>query len=152
MPIHLKNTQRRIPINRRQIKSDIAKILNILDYSDFDIGIWITTNRTIHYYNKHYRGIDKPTDILSFPFYPNLKAGERIRPQSEDDKNLGDLIISAEYVNKQAHDLNTTFNQRMRILLVHGICHLLGYDHIKDEDYKVMHRKELFLLKKINAR
>ncbi len=149
--ITIKNTQRKIAINIKQLKSDIHNILIILGYDDFDIGIWLTTNKTIQKYNKQYRSKDKPTDILSFPYHASLKAGEQIKPKTEEDKNLGDLIISLEYVKKDAQRLDTTFEHRMRVLLVHGICHLLGYDHIKDEDYKKMHRKELFLLKKLQT-
>ncbi|MGE0206334.1 MAG: rRNA maturation RNase YbeY [Candidatus Babeliales bacterium] len=149
--ITIKNTQRSISLDLKKLKDDAQTILHALDYSDFDLGIWLTTNKTIHHYNKEYRHKDKPTDILSFPFYPELKAGERIHASAADEKNLGDLIISLEYVQKAAKELGVPFYKRMQVLLVHGICHLLGYDHIKDEDYKVMHKKELFLLKKLNT-
>jgi probable rRNA maturation factor len=147
--ILIKNSQRKIKFDVHQFNAAAQKILNLLNYADYDLGIWLTTNKTIHYYNKTYRHKDRPTDILSFAYHPKLKAGQRIRPQSEEDKNLGDLIISLEYVQKAASALGITFEQRMRMLLVHGICHLLGYDHIKDEDYKIMHRKELTLLRQL---
>ena len=147
--INLKNTQRTIKINLTQIKNDAQKILDILDYPDFDLGIWLTTNATIRKYNKQFRAKDKPTDILSFPYHPDLKAGNRIKPRTEDDKNLGDLIISPAYIQKDAPRFAVTAEQRLRTLLVHGICHLLGYDHIKDVDYKAMHKKEAEILKKL---
>ena len=147
--ITIKNSQRKIKINLDQLRTDAQKVLHILNYEDFDLGIWITTNKTIHFYNREYRHKDKPTDILSFGYHPQLKAGQRIKVKTDEDKNLGDLIISAEYVQKAAQELGVSLDERMRVLLVHGICHLLGYDHEKDEDYKVMHRKEQFLLKKL---
>lgn len=147
--IVLRNTQRTIFVDTKKLRRDAQTVLDALDYHDFDLGIWLTTNKTIHRYNKTYRKKDKPTDILSFPYHPQLKAGERIQVKTEDDKDLGDLIISLEYVQRDVKKLNTTFEKRMQILLVHGICHLLGYDHIKDADYKIMHRKELALLKKL---
>lgn len=147
--ILIKNSQRTITLDTNRLKKDAQIILDALKYSDFDLGIWLTTNKTIHKYNRDYRHKDKPTDILSFPFYPDLKAGERITALTDEDKNLGDLIISLEYVQADAKKLGVTFEQRMKRLLVHGICHLLGYDHIKDEDYKVMYRKEMALLKKL---
>jgi probable rRNA maturation factor len=118
-----------------------------LHYEDYDLGIWLTTNKTIRYYNKTYRHKDKATDILSFSYHPSLQAGERIKPKNEEDKNLGDLIISVEYVARVAREMKVDLYKRMQLLLVHGICHLLGYDHERDEDYKIMHRKELALLK-----
>ena len=127
--ISIKNTQRKISIDVNRLKADAQTILDALDYSDFDLGIWLTTNATIRKYNKEYRHKDKATDVLSFPYHTALKAGQRIKVKEDDDKNLGDLILAPEY------------------LLVHGICHLLGYDHIEDKDYKIMHKKEMELLK-----
>ncbi|MCX5922753.1 MAG: rRNA maturation RNase YbeY [Candidatus Dependentiae bacterium] len=147
--IALKNSVRKIKINEKKLIAQAEKILYILKYTDFDLGILLTTNKTIRTYNKQYRGKDKPTDILSFSYHPDLKAGQRIKPKTEEDKNLGDLIISLEYVQKDAQKWEQTFEQRMQILLVHGICHLLGYDHEKDEEYEVMHKKEQEILKQL---
>lgn len=147
--IKVKNTQRAVTINTEQLKKDAQTLLDALGYEDFDLGIWLTTNKTIRQYNKQYRGKDKATDVLSFAFHDTLKAGQRIKPQSDDEKNLGDLIISPEYMRDDLPRWQDTFEGHMRRLLVHGICHLLGYDHIEDEDYKVMRRKETALLKKL---
>ncbi|MGC2310812.1 MAG: rRNA maturation RNase YbeY [Candidatus Babeliaceae bacterium] len=147
--ITLKNRQRKIKIDTARIIKEVQHILEILKYADFDIGIWITTNKTIRFYNKTYRHKDKPTDVLSFPYYPELKAGERIKPHCDDDKNLGDLILSAEYIVQEAKKHKVTFEARLCLLLVHGICHLLGYDHIQDADFRRMRTKEAFILKKL---
>lgn len=145
--ITIKNQVNKIKVSEKKLKTDAQKILDILKYSDFDLGILLTTNKTIQRYNKTFRHKDKPTDILSFSYHADLKAGEKIKPKTDEDKNLGDLIISLEYVENDAKKWEQTFAQRMRILLVHGICHLLGYDHEKDEDYKVMHKQEQKILK-----
>jgi len=147
--ITLLNNQK-IPVNKEQLKKDAQRILAYLDYPDFDLGIMLADNTTIHEYNKKYRNKDKPTDILSFPFHDKLKAGERIIAQTDAEKNLGDIIISPEYVQEDLPRWNQSFDKRMRTLLVHGICHLLGYDHIKDEDYEVMQKKEEELLKQLS--
>ena len=147
--INIKNREFKTKVKTDQLKKDAQCILNLLDYSDFDLGVLLATNKTMQEYNKKYRNKDKPTDILSFPNYPNLKPGERLQPQTTEDKNLGDIIIAPDYVRDDAPNWKQTFEQRMRILLVHGICHLLGYDHIKDEDYKIMKAQEEFLLQKL---
>lgn len=147
--IIIRNTQRKIKVNREQLKKDAAIILKTLGYSDFDLGILLLTNKAMHEYNRVYRDQDKPTDILSFPYHPFLKAGERIEPETEEDKSLGDLIIAPHYMMDDLPRWEQSFDERMRVLLVHGICHLLGYDHIEDEDYKIMHAQETFLLKKL---
>jgi probable rRNA maturation factor len=144
--ILIKNTQKKIPIDSAQLTHDAQKILDFLQYADFDLGILITTNATIRHYNRDYRHKDNPTDILSFSYHPNLKAGQRIHPKTPDDKNLGDLIISAERVLHDAQELGVSFQDRLRILLIHGICHLLGYDHELDADYEIMKKEEKRIL------
>lgn len=147
--ITIHNRQRKIPINVEKLQADAQKLLQLLGYPDFDLGILITTNTSIQGYNATYRMQDKPTDILSFPFHTELQPGQKIKPASDDEKNLGDIIISAEYVFKNKKELPGNFDERMQMLLVHGVCHLLGYDHITDEQYALMHRKEMALLKKL---
>ena len=140
--ITIKNTQRTTPINVDQLKKNIQKLLKITGYEDFDIGLWITTDKTIRTYNKKYRHKDKATTILSFPYHDTIKAGERIHPQTEDDKNLGDIIISAQSVMKNAPLWNQTFEQRLQGLIVHGFCHLLGYTHASEAEETEMIKKE----------
>jgi probable rRNA maturation factor len=149
--ILVRNTQRTVPVNKEFIERDAQRILDVLRYADYDLGIWVTTNKTIRFYNREYRHKDKATDILSFPYHPELKAGTRIKPKNLEDKNLGDLIISAPYVVKEAEKYNVSFEERLRVLLVHGICHLLGYDHIEDDDYRRMRAKESYVLKQLRA-
>lgn len=149
--INIKNNVRTIKINEKKLIADAQKILDHLKYSNFDLGILLTTNKTIHRYNKEFRHKDKPTDILSFAYHSELKAGQRIKAKSDEDKNLGDLIISLEYVKKDAQRYEQTFERRMEILLVHGVCHLLGHDHEKDEEYVVMDAQEQKLLKLLHS-
>lgn len=144
--ITLYNNQKAATVNTVALKKDAKRILETLAYKDFDLAIVLVDNKTIHNYNLTYRGKDKPTDILSFAYHPELKAGERITPREDDDKNLGDLIISPEYVLAQLPELETTLDERMRVLLVHGICHLLAYDHELDADYEIMKAEEDRLL------
>ena len=141
----------KIPANKEQLKKDAQIILDYLKYPNFDLGIMLADNATMHEYNKKYRDKDKPTDILSFPFHETLKVGERIIAQTDEQKNLGDVIICPEYIQSDLPRWEQSFEERMRTLLVHGICHLLGYDHIKDEDYEVMRKKEEELLRLIQS-
>lgn len=148
--ILIKNTQRKFKIDQKDIASKLQKMLDALNYSDFDLSLWFTTNKTIQFYNKNYRKKDKPTDILSFPYHDYLKAGDRIKAKSEEEKNLGDLIISLEYLDKDAPNWNQTFLERLDILLAHGIAHLLNYDHQSEEEYEQMQKVEKKLLKSIS--
>ena len=149
--ITVKTTQRKIKVNLEKLKKEARTVLGLLNYHDFTLNIFLTTNKTIRAYNKKYRNLDKPTDILSFPVYPDLKPGERIIPEVEDNKNLGDIIISLEYVQENAKKLKTTLDDRLQVLLVHGICHLIGYDHETEEKYKQMQKKESWLLQHLKS-
>ncbi len=143
--ISIENAQTEIAIDIKQLEHDAQRILDELGYTDFDLGILLATDEQIHKYNKEHRDKDKPTDVLSYPFH-HIAAGERIETDDVDEKNLGDLIIAPAYVKKDAPNWDHTFEQRMRVLLVHGICHLLGYDHIEDSDYIIMKKEEDRLL------
>ncbi len=139
--INLINRQRKIPLDERWLTALVTEVLTILEYKEFDIGILITTNKTIQHYNETYRHKKGPTDILSFAYYPNHLPGTRIEAQ-DDEKNLGDLILSPEYIVQSALALGVTFEHRLMILVIHSICHLLGYDHETDQQYLVMQALE----------
>jgi len=148
--ITIKNTQRTFKIDHKAVEKTAQQILNELNYSDFDLGIWFTTNKTIRYYNKTYRNKDKATDILSFPYHPHLEPGQRIKVQEEDDKNVGDIIISLEFVHGVLPLYETSLDERIKVLLVHGICHLLGYSHYDPANDEKMITIEKKIAKKLN--
>ncbi len=142
----IKNEQSAVEVDTKHLEKDAQKLLELLDYADFDLGIMLATDEHIQEMNKKFRDKDKATDILSFPMFPNLKAGERIEVATEEEKNLGDIVIAPKHVYTTLDQWGQTFDERIHVLLVHGICHLLGYDHIKDEDYEIMKKEEEFLL------
>jgi rRNA maturation RNase YbeY len=143
--ILIKNEQT-FPVDIKTLEQHTKIVLDELDYTNFDINIVLVTPEVMQKYNNDFRNKDRVTDILSFPFHL-IAAGDRIEPENEDDKNLGDIIICPQYVYDDLDRWQMSFDCRMDVLLVHGICHLLGYDHIQDEDYEVMKKKEASLLK-----
>ena len=146
--ITIKNTQHKISINTQRLRMQAAAMLAVLGYADFDLGIWLTTNKTIRRYNKTFRGKDKPTDILSFPYHTTLKTRQKITVRQPEDKNLGDLIISLEYTQQDAAATwHCSLDERLSALLAHGIAHLLGYDHQTDAEFKQMQLIEKKLLR-----
>lgn len=147
--ITINSRLKKINFDIENYKLQAQKALEALGYGDFDLGIMLTTNATIKKYNAQYRNKDKATDVLSFPFH-YIKAGTKIKPLSDDDKNIGDMIISIEYVQNAAKKLGCTFEQRMNRMLIHSLCHLLGYDHIQDDEFAIMIKKEKSLAQAIN--
>ena len=145
--ISINNRQRKYKINLKELEKNALKILTFLGYKDFDLGILITTNATIRKYNRDYRNKDKATDVISFPFHYNLKPGEKIKAISKEEKNIGDIIISPEFIDNDAKKAGISFKSRLEHILVHGICHLLGYDHYTEESDKIMKAQEDKLIK-----
>lgn len=107
------------------------------------VTITFTTPEEIKKINKKYRNIDKSTDVLSFPMFEKSELDKKIKNKDflyEDI--LGDIIISIEKVKEQAEEYGHSFERELSYMLVHGFYHLMGYDHIEEEDKKVMRPKE----------
>lgn len=147
--ITIKNTLRAEKLDIKKIEVTAQSILTELGYADFDLGIWLTTSATIRKYNRDFRNKDKATDILSFPYHYGLKAGEKITVHTEEDKNVGDVIIAVDFVKGLLPLYNVTLQERLSILLVHGICHLLGYTHYDEENDEKMSKLERKIAKKL---
>ena len=103
-------------------------------------NIIIVDNDYIHKLNKEYRGIDRPTDVISFALedeIDNVKLDFRV---------LGDIYISLDKTYEQAKLYNHSFLRELSFLTIHGVLHLLGYDHIQKEDEEIMFKKQDELL------
>ena len=114
-------------------------VLSYLDLSEAELSILLCDDATIHPLNRDYRGKDKPTDVLSFA----QREGEFA---FVDDNVLGDVIISMDTTIRQAKERSHSTEVELRVLLVHGILHLLGYDHIEDDEAEIMEAKEREIL------
>ena len=105
--------------------------------------ITFTTPEEIRKINKKYRKIDKATDVLSFPMFEKDELDEKIKNGDFPYEDvLGDVIISIEKVREQAEEYGHSFERELSYMLVHGFYHLMGYDHIEEEDKKIMRPKE----------
>lgn len=111
------------------------------------VNIVLTTPQNIKKLNKEHRGIDKETDVLSFPMF---EATEIKNIDSEMEDVLGDVVISLEQIKKQAKEYGHTIERELAYMIVHSFYHLMGYDHMEDEDKKKMRQKEEKILEKLN--
>lgn len=112
--------------------------------------IILTTPQNIRKINKEYRNIDKETDVLSFPMFEKDELDKKIENNDfEYEDVLGDIVISIEKVKEQAEEYGHSFERELSYMLVHGFYHLMGYDHIEEEDKKVMRPKEEKILKSL---
>ncbi len=94
---------------------------------DCDISVTVTDNIHIHELNREYRGVDRPTDVLSFPMYSF--TDDDMPEEGPAPVVLGDIVISAERAKEQAVEYGHSFQREISFLTVHSVLHLLGYDH-----------------------
>ena len=119
-----------------ELNDYVPYLFNYMNIKDSIMSIIIVDNKTIHEINKQYRNIDRETDVISFAL--------------EDDKSfnttevrmLGDIYISIDRVRSQAKEYGHSEKRELYFLAVHGLLHLLGYDHMKKEDEEVMFAKQ----------
>ena len=114
------------------------------------ISITLTVPENIQKINKKYRNIDKPTDVLSFPMFEKEEIKEILTSNYMLEEVLGDIIISIPKVKEQAIEYGHSFERELSYMVVHGFYHLMGYDHIKEEDKKEMRKKEDEILDKLH--
>ncbi len=114
-----------------------------LSDSKLIITVTFTIPEEIRKINKEYRNIDRATDVLSFPMFEKEELDEMIKNKDFMHEDvLGDIIISIEKVKEQAEEYGHSFERELSYMLVHGFYHLMGYDHIEEEDKKIMRPKE----------
>ena len=114
------------------------------------ISITLTTPSQIKFLNNKYRNIDKETDVLSFPMFEKYEIENLLNQEYDVDDVLGDIIISIDQVKKQAIEYGHSFERELAYMCVHGFFHIMGYDHIQDEDKIIMRKKEDEILNKLN--
>lgn len=110
------------------LRKRIKALLDSLKLSNKTLGVTFVNDTAIKKLNRQYRQKDKATDVLSFPM--------------DDDLLLGDIVISVDTAKRQAKELKRTLHSQSLFLIIHGLLHLIGYDHINDSDWKKMKVKE----------
>ena len=110
------------------------------------ISVSLVDNEFIHKINRDYRGIDRPTDVISFAFLDN--EDREALYKGKEPVCLGDIYISVDKAKEQAQEYGHSLERELSFLFVHGLLHLLGYDHMTEEDEKVMFRLQDEILPK----
>ena len=121
-----------------------------LDKTKLYVEITLTTPEQIREINKEFRNIDKETDVLSFPMFEKqeLEIGLKNNEFNTEDA-LGSIVISLEKVEEQAKEYGHSFERELSYMIVHGFYHLMGYDHMQEEDKIQMRQKEENILNKL---
>lgn len=120
--------------------NEVATVYGLNEEDEY--SVLLCDNKRIHELNLEYRGIDRPTDVLSFA----LNEGEDDGEGEEASHLLGDIVISLERTAEQAKEYGHAFTRELAYLTVHSSLHILGYDHMTDEDKAEMRTEEEFVL------
>ena len=141
---------------KKKKKKTIEKVLQQcfkeekLEKSNLYITITLTNSEAIREINREYRNIDKATDVLSFPMFEKDELETKINNNIfVHEEVLGDIVISIPKVEEQAVEYGHGFERELSYMVVHGFYHLMGYDHINEDDKKKMRPKEDKILNKL---
>jgi probable rRNA maturation factor len=126
MPVTVVARARVRGVRAAAVRADARRLLTALDESSAELTVSLVDDAEIHRLNRDYRGKDRPTDVLAFA----MREGRRV---SGDDTVLGDVVISLDTAARQAAPRRVSTDDEVRTLLIHGILHLLGYDHERSE-------------------
>lgn len=128
------------------VRKAAYKVGELYGLDNAEVSITFTDNEHIHEINREYRKVDRPTDVISFALNegdePEIEGGAPVNV-------LGDIIISVEKAVEQAKDYGHSVEREVAFLTVHGMLHLLGYDHMEEEDRKEMRQEEDFVMEKL---
>ncbi len=101
---------------------------------DLEVSVLFVRSRTIHQINRDYRGIDRPTDVITFAARDEMDKDAL----PEEQKELGDIFINIDYARRQAREYGHSYEREVGFLFTHGLLHTLGYDHMQEKDARVM--------------
>lgn len=161
MTLQFENGQSRpLPFDWKQTAREV--IGRVLDAEacpyEAEVSLTLTDDAEIHRLNREFRGIDRPTDVLSFPMadFPKPAAYGALEEAGADCFNpesgelmLGDIVISVERAAEQAESYGHSLRREFAFLTAHSMLHLLGYDHMTEEEAAVMERKQEDILQSL---
>ena len=118
-----------------------------IDTERSEISVTFVSLEEIHELNREYRQVDSPTDVLSFPQFDDLDE----LPE-EGEIMLGDVVICSDRATEQAEEFGHSFEREIIYLFVHSVLHLLGYDHMEEDEKRIMRRREEEVMERIGLK
>ena len=152
-------TKSSFKVDRERIQLLTETISDQLAVAEFSVNVEFVDLKEISELNSRFRGIEHPTDVLSFPqndWHRQLLVGDHTSPQQSNNnhfpcKTLGDIIISPEKAQKNAISIGQPLDREICFLLVHGMLHLCGHDHQYPDEEKIMKQQQKILMKTLNG-
>jgi len=152
VPVVLQNRQRVVAIDRAWVRRTAEAVLSAARADGAELSLVLVSDRRMRALNRRYRKKDRPTDVLSFPLHEKWGQATFLRKSSLSPFLLGDVVISVPTARRQAAELGHGLREELRCLLVHGVLHLLGYDHERGpRDAALMARKEKAILRAVES-
>ena len=143
--IEINNLTEKKILEINELENYLKYVADYMKVPDAIVSVIIVNNDKIHEINNNYRGIDRPTDVISFA----LEEGENYEVK---ERMLGDIYISIDKVFEQAKEYGHSIKRELFFLATHGFLHLLGYDHMTKEDEEVMFKKQEEVLEEYGIR
>ena len=151
MPVLVAMRGRRAPALARRLARTARALLRELRLDTAELSLVLVSDKVMHDLNRTWRGKDKPTDVLSFSMLEEVGSA-RTRSLAHAEGLLGDVVISIDTARRQAAELGHSLGTEAERLLVHGVLHLIGYDHeVSAAQARRMFRKERALLRALEA-
>jgi probable rRNA maturation factor len=136
-------------VNQRLVRKIAQTVLKAEEVAHpYEVSMVFTDSETVQQLNRDYRGIDKPTDVLAFYMLPQGEGNDSFALPPDEVTRLGEVIISYSQAMEQAREQGHSPERELALLIVHGILHLLGYDHEEPEEEDEMRKREKELLEK----
>lgn len=143
-------------LNVGELESIVERVLVAAEASsNVEVGLVITSQEKVHQLNKNYRGVDEPTDVLAFSLLPAPGEGESSAafvPAPDSMLHLGEIIISYPQAVIQAEEHHHSVVRELTILIIHGVLHLLGHDHVAPEAARQMAAREADILNRLEEK
>ena len=133
----------RSAVDEEWLRGIAGRVLTAEGVSQAAVGVVVTGDAVVRDLNRRYRGEDAPTDVLSFVL--NEGAAEFVLPPGES-RRLGEVVVSLPTARRQAKQAGHSLERELALLIVHGLLHLLGYDHATGDEERVMRSREAALL------
>ena len=157
MKVSIRNNQRKFKVTKDMRDLVRSAVKAALEYMDFplksEVSVMFTDDEEIHKLNRLHRGVDRPTDVLSFPLFEYDENGDITEDDLDFNPNgemiLGDIVISLETASRQAQEYSHSFEREIGFLTVHSMLHLFGYDHMTPEDEEEMFGYQREILERI---
>jgi len=138
--IHYRNAARAKDVDSRAVVAAAKRLLAAVGESDASLSLSLVGDAEMRTINREHRGKDRPTDVLSFAIDGEAPGAPRRRGGPE--RLLGDVVISVETARRQAVDYDATLQEEIYRLLIHGLLHAIGHDHVRPGERRAMQREE----------